>query len=394
MRKIILCAAVLAIASSAFAQDPNNPSYMELAVAPRLLTAETANNAGEIGMWEYVYDLYGGGASQLARWGIRGFDAELILNQSPIATGWGGAENVLNQQWNAQAARNNSYSSFYDDFGTMGSYAGTYVNPDRNMNGDPNEWVVPPTCRVGDVGLYGIINTWHTPSDYVYVSFAGTKQAGVLTGIGGPVEGVQFNASTSSNEIDGLFHTFRIVHPNAPGEIEWWSYSFNPGTGTTASGTILGPGAGSGPPPGDFDDDGDVDVDDINALCANMTGDGIPLPVGSEQYDLDSDGDADSDDMNILIHDLVETTVGIGTEYGDFNLDGTVDTVDLTILGTYFGVGTSWSQGNANCDTTVDTVDLTILGTYFGFVAASPIPEPATMSLLVLGGLAALKRRS
>jgi len=145
--------------------------------------------------------------------------------------------------------------------------------------------------------------------------------------------------------------------------------------------------------PGDFDGDGDVDVDDINALCANMTGDGIPLPPGFEQYDLDNDGDADSADMDILIHDLVETTVGVGTEYGDFNLDGKIDTVDLTILGTYFGVGTSWSQGNANCDTTVDTVDLTILGTYFGFVASSPIPEPATMSLLALGGIAALRRR-
>jgi len=147
------------------------------------------------------------------------------------------------------------------------------------------------------------------------------------------------------------------------------------------------------PDPGDFDDDGDVDVDDINALCANMTGDGIPLPPGFEQYDLDGDGDADSEDMNILIHDLVETTVGVGTEYGDFNLDGKIDTVDLTILGTYFGVGTSWSQGNANCDTTVDTVDLTILGTYFGFVASSPIPEPATLALLGCGACLPLFRR-
>jgi len=168
------------------------------------------------------------------------------------------------------------------------------------------------------------------------------------------------------------------------------------GTGTMADGSrgayMLTPD-GSGPV-GDFDGDSDVDADDIDLLCANMTGDGVLLPGGSEQYDLDGDGDADSDDMDILIHDLVETSVGVGTEYGDFNLDGTIDTVDLTILGTYFGIGTSWNQGNANCDTTVDTVDLTILGTYFGFVSAGAIPEPATLALLSLGAVGLFRKRS
>ena len=147
-------------------------------------------------------------------------------------------------------------------------------------------------------------------------------------------------------------------------------------------------------PPGDFDDDGDVDTDDIDDLCANMTGDGVPLPGGSEAYDLDGDGDADSADMDILIHDLVEIAGGgTGTEYGDFDLDGDVDTTDLTILATNFGLGTTWAEGNANCDTVINTTDLTILATNFGFVAAGAVPEPATMSLLALGSLAMLRRR-
>ena len=135
---------------------------------------------------------------------------------------------------------------------------------------------------------------------------------------------------------------------------------------------------------GDVDGDGDVDDDDIDLLCDNL---------GNSLFDLDGDGDADGDDLDMLVHDLVETSLGVGTEYGDFNLDGRVNTVDLTILATNFGVGDKWRQGNANCDADIDTTDLTILATNFGFVASEALPEPGALSLLALGAVTLVKRR-
>ena len=143
--------------------------------------------------------------------------------------------------------------------------------------------------------------------------------------------------------------------------------------------------------PGDFDGDGDVDADDVDLLCDNL---------GDVAYDLDGDGDADEDDMIFLIVTLVELQDGsgrVGTKRGDFNLDGFVDGTDLALMKTAFGQPLmDYADGNANCDAFVDGTDLAILKTNFGFIAPpSPggVPEPASLTLLALGGLAALRRR-
>ena len=154
---------------------------------------------------------------------------------------------------------------------------------------------------------------------------------------------------------------------------------------------LAAPGADVGIP-GDFDEDGDIDSSDIGLLCANFTGSGNP--ANDPKYDLDGDGDTDQADMDMLIHDLVEITGGdgTGTEYGDFDLDGDIDTTDLTILATNFGVGTTWAQGNANCDLVIDTTDLAIMATNFGFVASGAVPEPATLFVMGCGAIGLLRR--
>ena len=164
------------------------------------------------------------------------------------------------------------------------------------------------------------------------------------------------------------------------------------GTGTMADGSqgayLLTPVL-----PGDFDGDGDVDADDIDILCANM---------GDADFDLDDDGDADEDDLILMIETLVELTDGsgrTGTQRGDINLDGLIDATDLALLAAGFGVlpppANLWGDGNLNCDALVDATDLAIMAANFGYTAPpAPVPEPITMSLLSIGGLALLRRRS
>ena len=140
---------------------------------------------------------------------------------------------------------------------------------------------------------------------------------------------------------------------------------------------------------GDFDNDGDVDANDADLLCANL---------GDAAYDLDGDGDADEGDWVVLIEQYIEwdngTAAGTGTFRGDFNLDGEANGTDLSIMNATFGTGVGFAGGNANCDATVNGTDLSILAGVFGSVATSAVPEPMTITLLSLSGLAILRRRN
>ena len=87
-----------------------------------------------------------------------------------------------------------------------------------------------------------------------------------------------------------------------------------------------------------------------------------------------------------------DTWMMTGTAFGDFNLDGTVSLLDLGILGDHYDMLGGWASGDANGDSIVVLLDLGVLGDHYSYDRAA-IPEPATLSLLALGGVALLKRR-
>ncbi len=331
------------------------------------------------GMYEYWYDVYRGGHTWSARIRLEEFDATLIANNGPAGP----------EKWDLNAGNPGTrlgggsswfdYTSYWDIATSSWTDASNWGYEATNYYTQPGN---PPS----------IDNKYHTDSQ----PYTDMTSYDVHKGPDVNTFGMYWNANGGGYRVgteEDLVLTFRIVHPNPPGTVRWNTYANYATSDLDVYGYITGPGTTVPPAPGDFDDDGDVDADDINDLCANITGSGNP--ANDPKYDLDGDGDTDQDDMDMMIHDLVEITGGdgTGTEYGDFDLDGDIDTTDLTILATNFGLGTTWLEGNANCDLVINTTDLAILATNFGFVASGAVPEPATMSLLALGGLAVLRRR-
>ena len=81
---------------------------------------------------------------------------------------------------------------------------------------------------------------------------------------------------------------------------------------------------------------------------------------------------------------------------GDVNCSGLVDDDDLSLLLANWNIGTTWGTGDLNENGTVNDDDLSLLLANWGAgSAAAPeaVPEPMTITLLALGGLALIRRR-
>jgi hypothetical protein len=91
-------------------------------------------------------------------------------------------------------------------------------------------------------------------------------------------------------------------------------------------------------------------------------------------------------EMNVVS----QTTLAIIYKPGDADLDGDVDLDDFMALKSNFGVGFLWQHGDFDRDLDVDLDDFIILKNSFGTGA---VPEPSTLSLLMVASLAAIRRR-
>ncbi len=114
-------------------------------------------------------------------------------------------------------------------------------------------------------------------------------------------------------------------------------------------------------------------------------------------------------DIATYADDIAFKTKWAPSLIGDANLDGYVNNADFKILYNNFGTGTHWSQGDFDLDGIVDFNDYQLFERNFGLsytapLAGSPfgdgggtlagVPEPGGLSLLVIGALAALRRRT
>ena len=83
-----------------------------------------------------------------------------------------------------------------------------------------------------------------------------------------------------------------------------------------------------------------------------------------------------------------------GWVWADANHDDAVDVGDLGILGANYGTtsGATWETADFNNDGAVDVGDLGILGAHYGYGTGGSIPEPGSLALLAVSGLAMLRK--
>ncbi len=442
---IALAVLIMSLSSSAMAWELGD-SIIQLAAEPRILGPEEDFP----GMWEYAYDLIGTVREDGKNYtwanmvNLRGFDADLMLNRwNSAGDRWDGTQAdpwnyTPRQRWTGNAAgkpipySGNIYYTKWPSYwgvtpGTEPFNFTAWHEPKDIKQINWYTYEIEYDANPGAVNqAWYTDNPWHSGSEYTRAdSYWPSARAGYYNASGdyigpGPdgirgneddeysdpyylSDGIEFeNAGTSFYGATGVLLTFRVVHPNPPTTLETSTVTWNPGE------KIVGPSQSVTYAPGDVNEDGVIDGDDIDLM-----GDYIRTGIAptTANYDLSDDGATGGTDGSVTILDLdylvrflVETSAVdgdgnpiFGTQYGDFNLDGEIELGDLTRLGTYYGVGDKWAEGNANryLDELIELGDLTILGTYYGASngGVDAIPEPMTLSLLALGGLALLRRR-
>ncbi len=141
---------------------------------------------------------------------------------------------------------------------------------------------------------------------------------------------------------------------------------------------------------GDIDGDGGIDVADLTLLTGTRDGDDGLL---KEQYDL-------TGDANVTTDDLIELVADIAGLEADASLDGSIDTIDLARLAANWqSPSATFVQGDFSRDGKVDTTDLAKLAALWNETLpgagskGGAVPEPMTVSLLLVGAVGVMRRR-
>lgn len=364
-------------------------------------------DVGDYGAWEYVIDCYAepGAVGDYMIWGFANGDIE---NFHDGQGGWDpDYQQNIYQRWDVASAGHNYLlnlvgggpsSPVYD-------YASYETIPD-------DVWELPGGRP------FAIDNPVHAPSEYTWgddvLSCAYDVNAGQAytsydgSGYVAGQDGLflrHWDLVSTPGHSQGLVFSLRVVVEAPPqptcwcpgyptgqyyaGEVTWSlpSMGFEQGWGGLYPVLGLAPG-----PP----------VEDWGAYI-EMLCDAIGTP--DDSFDFDGDGDVDEDDLVFFVENIVGYDSdgdgyedGSGTFRGDLNFDGMVNATDLaTLHSTFgdFGPQVVYCDGDLNCDDIINATDLAILAGTFGQTApAAPVPEPATLAIAAVGGLALLRRRT
>jgi hypothetical protein len=142
---------------------------------------------------------------------------------------------------------------------------------------------------------------------------------------------------------------------------------------------------------GDFDGDGDLDAADIDALSAAVRNNSTDT-----KYDVNGDTQINDADRTVWVETLKNTY------FGDANLDGEFNSADFVAVftvGKYeSGNPAQWAEGDWNGDALFNSSDFVTAFSAGGYelgprAAVASVPEPAGITLLLLGLLAVAVRK-
>lgn len=142
---------------------------------------------------------------------------------------------------------------------------------------------------------------------------------------------------------------------------------------------------------GDFDGNGDFACNDIDLLVSE-----IAAGTNGAAFDLTGDGNVNGADLDAWLAEAGAAELASGNAYllGDANLDGNVNGQDFIAWNnSKFTSGAGWCGGDFNADGETDGQDFVIWNSN-KFTSAdnelAAVPEPTSLVLLLLGGLAGL----
>jgi hypothetical protein len=154
---------------------------------------------------------------------------------------------------------------------------------------------------------------------------------------------------------------------------------------------------------GDTNRDGVLNSLDIDAIYQNMTVAPTSyqgtwpraLAAYQAQYDLNGDSVVNQDDVSYeLQHYFL-------TNFGDGDMNHATDFQDFQILLNHWqatGPSVGWATADFNGDGVVDFLDFQMLLNYWNpggwNISPSQVPEPASLTLILLGALGLVRRRS